>query len=101
MEISSKLNLALLRLTHLKVLSVHYCALSLPNKRLHKINKFILRESEARITYETVASIVLITQSILAHSLSTFQLISEVPPLPALFTVYSISASSSAISKWK
>ena len=39
MEISSKLNLALLRLTHLNVLSVHYCALSLPNKRLNEINE--------------------------------------------------------------
>ena len=34
MEMSSKLNLALLRLKHFNVLSVHYCAFSLPNKRL-------------------------------------------------------------------
>ena len=39
MEMSSKVNLALLRLTHLKVLSVHYCALSLPNKRLNEMKK--------------------------------------------------------------
>ena len=36
MEISSKLNLALLRLIHFNVLSVHYCALSLPNTQLNK-----------------------------------------------------------------
>ena len=36
METSSKLNQALLRLIHFNVLSVHDCALSLPNKRLNK-----------------------------------------------------------------
>ena len=40
MEISSKLNLTLLHLTHFNVLSVHYCALSLPNKRLNKKASF-------------------------------------------------------------